>query len=238
MTNEKKDRIFKELKEARKRLIHAGLWNKTLTHWVQEEIAAEIDVDAIKKECTYIDSRIEKWTEEKLKENYFDNLEELKSQLLIEPALKTWCKKQWENRLDSLYLEHKDYFDRARCRMIRLSSKEWAYELYLRIKDNEIDFSEAAKRYGEGEEKDNGGEFKYQPTSTLPYGLGELLKRLRVGQVTKPLRLKKWFCIIELLEYDKSILNNKTKEELLAGQLRVWVAAVVKQIENDIEWVK
>ena len=117
-----------------------------------------------------------------------------------------------------------------------LSNKEWANELYLRIKENEIDFGEAAREYGEGDERKNDGELQYQQTSKLPYGLGELVKRIKVGHVTKPLRMNKWFCIIELMEYEKSVLDDRTKEELLAGQLRLWVAAVVKQIENDIEW--
>ena len=122
--------------------------------------------------------------------------------------------------------------------MIRVKSKEWAYEIYLRIKECEVDFGEAAKNYGEGPESKDIGEFKYQQTSSLPYGLGDLIKRLDVGQISKPLRMNQWFCIIELMERNKSVLDDNTKEELLAGQLLVWVAAVVKQIESDIEWVE
>ena len=203
---------------------------------MQEEIAHEVDENELLKNSESIDKQVQSFAEEKLKDNYFDSYEELKSQLLIEPALKIWCREQWEPRVDSLYLEYKDRFDKAKCRMIRVANKEWANELYLRIKENEIDFGEAAREYGEGDERNNDGELQYQQTSKLPYGLGELVKRLKVGQVTKPLRMNKWFCIIELMEYNKSVLDDKTKEELLAGQLRLWVAAVVKQIENDIEW--
>ena len=88
------------------------------------------------------------------------------------------------------------------------------------------------KIMGKGQRSKDNGEFKYQQTSSLPYGLGDLIKRLDVGQITKPLRMNQWFCIIELMERNKSVLDDNTKEELLAGQLLVWVAAVVKQIEE------
>ena len=153
MTKERKERIVNELTAARKRLIHAGLWEKTLTHWVQEEISSDVDFSENDKELENIDVIAGKWTEEKLKEKYYRNHEELKTQLKILPALRIWCRRQWYSRIDSLYLEHKDYFDKAKCRMIRVKSKEWAYEIYLRIKEGEVDFGEAAKNYGEGPEK-------------------------------------------------------------------------------------
>ena len=161
-------------------------------------------------------------------------MEELRTQLIITPALRRWCRNKWLNRVDSLYLEHKNKFDKARCRMIRLSNKEWAWEIYLRVKEREIEFSKAAREYGEGEERKNGGEYEYQQISKLPFGLGEVVKRLQIGDITKPLKLNKWFCIIELLEYKGSVLDDKTIDELLAGQLRVWVDAVVKHIDNEI----
>ena len=238
LTKDKKEKIYNELAKARKRLIHAGVWNKTLSHWVQEEIAREIHVDDLKRELIEIDERVNKWSEDKLRENYFENKEELKAQLAIVPAIRVWCRKQWENRIDTLYLEHKSKFDMARCRMIRISDKELAWEIYLRIKEGEVEFGKAAREYGEGEERNNNGEFKYQQASALPFGLGDVLKRLEVGKITKPLRMSKWFCVIELLEYKKSVLNENTSDDLLAGQLRIWVAEVVRQIEGEIQWEK
>ena len=238
MTGDRKKRIFDELAKARKRLVHAGVWNKALTHWVQEEISNEVNLSELEREkgLTEIEEYAKKWTNEKLRDNYFDNIDELKTQLIIPYVLRIWCKKQWMNRIDSLYLEHKNYFDRARCRMIRVKDKAWAYEIYLRIKEGEMEFEKAAREYGEGDERKNSGEFRYQQISSLPYGLGELVKRLEIGNITKPLRMNEWFCIVELMEYTKSVLDDKTREELLAGQLRVWIEAVVKQMENEIEW--
>ena len=120
--------------------------------------------------------------------------------------------------------------------MIRMSNKEWAWEIYLRVKEKEIDFGKAAREYGEGDERKNSGEFDYQQVTKLPFGLGEVVKRLEVGKITKPLKMDKWFCIIELVDYKGSVLDDKTKDELLAGQLRVWVNAVVREIDNEIEW--
>ena len=70
--------------------------------------------------------------------------------------------------------------------MIRLSNKEWAWEIYLRVKEREIEFSKAAREYGEGEERKNGGEYEYQQISKLPFGLDETVKRLQIGDITKP----------------------------------------------------
>ena len=111
-----------------------------------------------------------------------------------------------------------------------------AYEIYLRIKEGEIKFEKAAREYGEGDERKNSGEFGYQQISSLPYGLGELVKRLEIGSITKPLRMNEWFCIVELMEYTKSVLDDKTRGAL-AGQFMM-IEAVVKQMENEIEWTE
>ena len=113
MTEDRKKRIFDELAIARKRLIHAGVWNKALTHWVQEEISNEVNLSELERErgLTEIEEYAKKWTNEKLRDNYFDDIDELKTQLIIPYVLRNLVQKQWMNRIDSLYLEHKSYFD-------------------------------------------------------------------------------------------------------------------------------
>ena len=75
-----------------------------------------------------------------------------------------------------------------------------------------------------------------QALETMPFGLSPLLQKLEVGKVSKPIRLGKGYCLVELLEFRSSQLNENTEKVLLAEQLRLWIDSVVDVLEVDLMW--
>ena len=141
---------------------------------------------------------------------------------------------QWAHRLDSLFLKSKSQLDRASCRLIRVSNKHLANELYHRIKAGETSFESAARDFGEGAERHQGGLIPMQPLGMMPFGLAPVLEHLVPGQSNQPMRLGDGFCLVELLDFQVSQLNEATAEELLAVQLKLWVNSVVDVLEADL----
>ena len=75
-----------------------------------------------------------------------------------------------------------------------------------------------------------------QPLGSIPFGLAPVLEHLKQGEIMQPIRLGKVFCIVELVEYHNSQLDEATEEMLLAEQFRLWIDTVVDYIEANLVW--
>ena len=98
-----------------------------------------------------------KWKEKKSFEGLYLTQDTLRAKLRVTPATKIWCREHWADNVDSLFLNSKSYLTRASCRIIRIKNKSLASELYHRIKAKETSFDEAARNFGEGPERNQGG---------------------------------------------------------------------------------
>ena len=78
-------------------------------------------------------------------------------------------------------MQKKNTLDRACCRILRISDKNFANELYHRVLAKETSFEDAARQFGEGPERLQGGLIPMQPLLSMPFGLGVVLERLRSG---------------------------------------------------------
>ncbi len=211
----------------------AGLWTSSLSYWIRLQITSEInwDEDTITNEIKPMEKA---WLESNNIEEANITTEELRNKLHVTAACTHWCNKQWGHRVDSLYLQKKSDIDRASCRLLRISDKDFANELYHRVKAKETSFEEVARKYGEGSERVQGGMIPMQPMTNMPFGLGPLLERLKPGEVSTPLRLGKGFCMVELLKYVPSKLDESTADVLLKEQFKLWMVSVVEIVDAGL----
>ena len=233
LTDERREQLRQLTTSARPLLTQAGLWRATLGYWVREQASLQAKWDPLdEKEC--IDALEKKWRESTPSDRQnFDPLM-LRAKLRVAPAAARWSREQWSHRLDSLFLQSKSQLDRASCRVIRVGSKPLATELYHRIKAGETTFSETARDFGEGPERNQNGLISERPLVSMPFGLAPVLEHLQVGQMSQPMRLGKGFCIVELIMFKNCKLDVATSELLLAEQLRLWIDSVVDVLEVDL----
>ena len=233
LTDERRQQLIQLISSARPFLIQAGLWRSTLTYWVREQASLEAswDPEAEKKK---IDELEEQWhaREDSVRKGL--NSAMLRAKLRVAPAIALWSREQWGHRLDSLFLKSKSQLDRASCRLIRVRDKHLANELYHRIKAGETSFEAVARDFGEGAERHQGGLIPMQPLRLLPFGLAPVLEHLEPGQFNQPMRLGNGFCLVELIDFQDSQLDEATAEELLAIQLKLWINSVVDVLEADL----
>lgn len=225
-----------ELQNAQNLLKKAGLWEKALSYWIRQKITEEIENDEIFDQGE-IEELTDKWfqSNENEKEKNKTERNMIRAQIKTKVACIAWSKKQWVHKIDSVYLQQKGRLDMASCRMIRISDKMMASELYYRIKAGEVQFESIAREFGEGEERHKGGLIPLQPLGNMPFGLAPILERLTPGDISTPLRIGKGFCIVELLKFQPSKLNKHTIEVLLTEQLKLWIKSVVELLSIDLE---
>ena len=238
LTVERRNQIMGLIKSSRPLLIQAGLWRATLGYWVRWQASIEVKWPEGEDEKN-LDELVEQWRKKnKEKESNTVALSDtiLRSKLRVNPAVENWSKAQWGHRLDSLYLQKKNKLDKASCRILRVKEKRIASELYFRIKSGETTFASAASQFSEGEEKYSGGLIPLRPLQSMPFGLAPLLQQLETNKVCQPVRLGKGYCLVELLEFHPSRLDEKVERLLLAEQMQLWIDAVVDVLEAELQW--
>ena len=228
-----KDLSLENLSKCKDFLEDAGIWLAALSHWTRLEVVKEVNWDEDTK-ANEIKSLENAWLEKNTLKNANISQDELRKELHIRAACSYWYRQHWEHRVDSLYLQKKKEIDRASCRLLRISDKDFATELYHRVKAKETSFEDAARMYGEGPEHLQGGLIPMQSMSKMPFGLAPLLERLKAGEVSTPLKLGKGFCMVELLKFTPSQLDDGTVDMLLREQFKLWITAVVEVLDADL----
>ena len=211
-------------------LLMSGLLNKTLDYWVRLEVAQEVlasnywPEDERKQE---LDTLEQNWRRLHDPVELGLSDQQLRDKLLVSPCCRHWARKQWQQRLETLYLERKQLLDQASCRLLRVSDKHLALELYHRIRAREANFESLSLEYGEGPERFKGGLLKLQPLAQMPLGLSPLLNRMEVGELLSPQRLGEGFVLVQLERFEPAPLDSATEEVLLAQELRTWLEQIV-----------
>lgn len=144
----------------------------------------------------------------------------------------SWARCQWGHRLDSLFLQRKDWLDQASCRLLRVDQQGLALELYHRLLNEEATFEELSQRFGVGPERFHGGLYKLQTLINLPGALGQLLRKLEPGELTKPMRMGKQFGIVQLSSFVPALHGDASSLKVLELELQHWVDGMTSHLET------
>jgi parvulin-like peptidyl-prolyl isomerase len=143
-----------------------------------------------------------------------------------------WARNQWGHRLDSLFLERKDYLDLASCKLLRVKNQGLALELYHRLLAGEESFEQLSQQHGVGKERFQGGLFKSQPLASFPDGLAKVLCRLQPGEVSKPLAMGKLFGIVQLEDFVPAVHGEESATRLLEQEFEQWIKGMSIHLES------
>ena len=166
-------------------LKESGVLESVLSYWIVDEIIFEYNVKYT----------LSSWPTKNLIPLINRKTMKIKNSRLNSILL--WSKDKWYHRIETLYLENKDKLDLISFKMIRVKSKEFAYEIYHRLKADEASFEELSLRYGQGPEKRIGGKCKIQTSDSIPKILVESVKKSSQGDILKPIPYGKQFAVIE-----------------------------------------
>jgi len=207
----------------------SGLIPSILAYWVRLQVSLEIETLPQQYEDV-LQQRLSRWHEQHSLDRMYITEEELRLKLRVPIAASLWCRSQWGHMLENVYLEQKSNLDQCSCRVLRHNDKDLITEIYHRIKAGETSFDAAAREFGQGAERTQGGYLPFQPLAKMPLGLGTLLDRLNPGQLSTPLKLKSGYCLVQLEKLKRCQFNGDTQEHLLAMMFERWIESVVEAI--------
>ena len=64
--------------------------------------------------------------------------------------------------------------------------------------------------------------------------MAPLLERLKVDELSPPLKLGKGFCSVKLIKFIPSSLNDETSNQIYSRLLRLWIDDVVEIVGSRI----
>ena len=167
------------------------------------------------EQCHSLDDPTQKktWLQQKgLTELDFDRMAARRWQWL------TWCRQHWGAELQTIFLRRKPELDQVTYSLLRLVDHELASELYLQIKEGEARFSDLAKSFSGGPEKNQGGLLGPVPLSQPHPALARLLQVSKPHQLWPPKQLEGWWVVVRLERFQPAVLDTAMEERLLLEQ--------------------
>ena len=152
----------------------------------------------------------------------------------VDQALLSWARSAWGHRLENLYLAEKHHLDRVTCSLLRVKDQYLAFELFHRLKAEESSFDELSWKFGQGQERRQGGRFNNQRIQSIPEALHPILRTMRVGSVSKPHKFAEWYGILKLDNFSPAQFDEDTKNLLLKAELNKWLLKVVNELESHL----
>ena len=214
----------------------SGQLPSALEYWLRKETALELMAEpGVWVDCEQeLDALEATWREQIDPAERGLSDDQLRLKLAVTPGCQRWAQWQWGHRLEALFLERKQQLDQASCRLLRLSSKPMAMELYHQVRAGEASFEHVAAEHGEGPERLQGGLLKLQPLGRMPAGLGPLLEKLTPGELTMPLRLGEQVALVQLVEFRAACFDASTRTQLLQQELKQWLSQMLPVVQAHL----
>lgn len=148
--------------------------------------------------------------------------------------LKNFCKEKFENKAEARFLERKNQLDIVIYSLIRVKDRDKAYEIYLRIVDDNEDFGELAVMYSEGIENKSRGLIGPLALERSHPTLAEILRNSKRGEVQQPFKIEDSFLIVRVESYDPVELDDFMKEKMSEELYNIWLDNQVNSLNNDL----
>ena len=210
-----------------------------LHFWLRLQLALEAANDehiwpSLERE-TEIDLERQKWIKTIKGQNSSLDDQQLHQMFILKPGIHRWARWKWNRKIDTMFLSGKHRLDKASCRLLRVSDKRLAHELFYRCEANETTFEKLARDFGEGPESRNSGLIDLQPLVDLPYGLADILPKLKLNEILPPRRLAQSFVLIQLLKWEPAVLGDAAEKQLLKDELNRWLDGMVIVLQQRLQ---
>lgn len=150
--------------------------------------------------------------------------------LHLPDALQRFAQQRFGPGLEETFLSSKGSRDLIIYSLIRHHDPDFIRELWIRIEEGEISFSDAAANFGEGPEKVKNGLIGPVEIGTLqPVELQTLLRCLTVGQISAPTPLGQWHILLSVVQLQPAQFNDHTRKLLLEQQLNDFLSERVNR---------
>ncbi|QNJ01779.1 peptidylprolyl isomerase [Synechococcus sp. PROS-U-1] len=191
-----------------------------IRRWLEEEIADLVQVDE-----AWLENRLTNFLQGQLLEDVLASnswtFSDLSLNLWLPEALKRFAKYRFGAGVEEEFLLHGWKRDQVVYSMIRFTTPELAREIWIRAEENEISFTEAATKFGEGPESSHLGVIgPIEIRHIQPVALRDYIRQLEPGRIQGPVRLGDWLILIKLERIIPNIFDQSSRDRLMDDLLQ------------------
>lgn len=215
------------LEETNRLIRQQGLSLAVAQAWVLDEVVSEIALPAaeekqlirnyVEQQKVCSDDELAEWLQRKRL-----SFEDLRYFATKGRRLQRWLQRRYGEEAELRFLERKLDLDRVVYSILQVGSQDLAEELYQRLREQEADFPELAKRFSEGAERQSRGQVGPTP---LTAGAPELVRRLRIsqpGQLWPPFRQGEQWCVMRFEQILPAQLDPRTRGLMMEELFQLW----------------
>ncbi len=182
----------------------------------------------LKKEGIVDDQSLKNWL---LNNNKSE--EEMNKILFNSLKIEIFKKKNFEEHLESIFINRKSDLDRVTYSLIRVKNRAKAAELHLRLKEEEATFQDLASTYSEGVENLFHGLIGPVEFGKVHPLIAERLKNSSPGDLWAPFEFDTFWLILRIERFLPATLNDAMKSRLINEMYEEWIKGkIIKTMEN------
>ena len=159
--------------------------------------------------------------------------EEFQYQITLPLKILKFAKQNFENEIESYFLERKDFLDEYTFNIIRLKNEDLANELYFRIDCEETDFIKLSETYSFYSELYPHGLFGPKNLQGINPLIVKKLIIASPGDLIQPFQVDEWWIILKLINKKKATLDKPTRNMLLIEIFNKFINNLVKNFTYD-----
>ena len=159
--------------------------------------------------------------------------EELNYQITLPLKVSKFAEQNFQNEIESYFLERKDFLDEYTFNIIRLKNKDLAYELYFRIDSEESDFIKLSETYSYYSELYPKGLFGPKNLQGINPLIVNKLIIASPNELIEPFQVDEWWIILKLINKKIAKLDKSTNKMLLIEIFNKFINNLVENFTND-----
>ncbi len=163
------------------------------------------------------------------------SIKELEDQLLVQFRLKQLARDQFSAKAESRFLVQKERLDRMVYSLLRLENQSQALEFYLRIANQESNFSDLAGQHSMGNERNTNGVVGPVPLTQAHPILSEKLRASKPGQLLEPFRIDQWWLIARLEKFSPATFDETMADQMSMELMKEWVDQETSRKLNELD---
>ena len=147
----------------------------------------------------------------------------LQQTLSLRRRMMQYREERWGPRANSLYLKHKDRYDRISYRRLQTSNADLMQEVFFRLKDKEDSWETLARQFP-GAPADADALESAIPAAQIEAPLLEAMRKAGPGVVIRPLRLNPSTVVVAELEHiEASRFDDELRALILREEFDSWL---------------
>ena len=154
-------------------------------------------------------------------------------QITLPLKVSKFAEQNFQNEIESYFLERKDFLDEYTFNIIRLKNKDLAYELYFRIDSGESDFTKLSESYSFYSELYPKGLFGPKNLQGINPLIVNKLIIASPDELIQPFQVDELWIILKLINKKKAKLDKPTSNMLLIEIFNKFINNLVKNFTDN-----